>query len=164
MVCVFLQCTHVRGVRAEGQRAFYVEHGLCASAVHACREETASYVPEQTGSGPRSEGKGPGSYLQGVDAVCVSLQRMSAALALRVPDFHCVVVRAAHHLVPVVLHTAHGSHVPHQHMQTLPSLDVPEAQSGIPRATHNPVSKGALGACISSRPHPAELSQGTAAF
>uniref|UniRef100_A0A493SWW5 Uncharacterized protein n=1 Tax=Anas platyrhynchos platyrhynchos TaxID=8840 RepID=A0A493SWW5_ANAPP len=44
-------------------------------------------------------------------------------------------------------------------MQTLPRLDVPEAQSGIPRATHNPVSKGALGACISSRPHPAELSQ-----
>lgn len=164
MVCVFLQRTHMRGVRAERQSAWYTEHSLCASAVHACRGETASYVPEQTGSCPCSKGKGPGSYLQGVDAVCVSLQRMSAALALRVPDFHCVVIRAAHHLVPVVLHTAHGSHVPHQHMQTLPSLDVPEAQSGIPRATHNPVSKGALGACISSRPHPAELSLGIPAF
>lgn len=68
----------------------------------------------------------------------MALQSVGAALCLRIPDFYCVVIGPAHHLMPVILDAAHCSHMSHQHMQALPGLYIPKTESGIARATHHP--------------------------
>ena len=77
-------------------------------------------------------------HLQRVDPVGVSLQGVQTGLRLRVPYLHHVVVGAAHHPSPVVLHAAHRRHMAHEHVQALPRLHVPHTQRGVSRSTHHP--------------------------
>ena len=68
------------------------------------------------------------SDLQRVDAVGVTRECVKAAFSYRVPDLHHVIVGAANHALAVILYTAHGGHVTHQHVKTLAAVHVPHSQ------------------------------------
>ena len=76
-------------------------------------------------------------YLQRIDSVGVTLQRVEAGLRVRVPHPHRVVVGTGHNPLPVELYAAHGRHMAQQRVQAHTLVDVPNAKSGVPRPADN---------------------------
>ncbi len=64
---------------------------------------------------------------------------MQTSLCFWVPDLDHVIVRSTDHSTSVVLDAPDGGEMSHQHVQTVPTVDVPHPQCGIARPTNNTV-------------------------
>jgi len=77
------------------------------------------------------DGRRSWRYLERVDAIGVSLERVEAFLAFRIPHFDRVVVGTTYYQTAVVLDASDGRHVADQHVQTLASFHVPHPECGV---------------------------------